>query len=31
VTGLTFNAAQSKIALPGKGGVKMFDFAKSAK
>lgn len=31
VTGLTFNANQSKIALPGKGGVKMFDFAKQAK
>lgn len=31
VTGLTFNAAQSKIALPGKGGVKVFDFAKQAK
>lgn len=31
VTGITFNAAQSKVALPGKGGVKMFDFAKQAK
>jgi hypothetical protein len=28
VTGLAFNANQGKVALPGKGGVKVFDFAK---
>ncbi len=31
VTGLTFNGPQSKVALPGKGGVKVVDFAKQAK
>ena len=31
VTGLTFNGPQSKVALPGKGGVKVVEFAKQAK